>query len=244
MRTLGIITWRELGGYFSTPLAYVFLVIFLAGAGAVTFYMGNFFSRGQADLLAFFGFHPWLFLVLIPAVGMRLWAEERKTGTIELLMTLPVTTGQVVAGKFLAAWAFTAIAIALTCPIWISVSYLGDPDHGVIIASYLGSLLMAGALLALTSCLSALTKNQVIAFVVGAAASFIFMMSGLDIVLGFFTNWAPAYIVDLVASMSFLTHFQTITKGVVEVPSMVFFLSMMAVCLFINVQIVELKKAG
>jgi ABC-2 type transport system permease protein len=149
-----------------------------------------------------------------------------------------------VAGKFLAAWAFTAIAIALTFPIWISVSYLGDPDHGVIIASYLGSLLMAGALLALTSCLSALTKNQVIAFVVGAAASFIFMMSGLDIVLGFFTNWAPAYIVDLVASMSFLTHFQTITKGVVEVPSMVFFLSMMAVCLFINVQIVELKKAG
>jgi len=244
MRTLGIITWRELGGYFSTPLAYVFLVIFLAGAGAVTFYMGNFFGRGQADLLAFFGFHPWLFLVLIPAVGMRLWAEERKTGTIELLMTLPVTTGQVVAGKFLAAWAFTAIAIALTFPIWISVSYLGDPDHGVIIASYLGSLLMAGALLALTSCLSALTKNQVIAFVVGAAASFIFMMSGLDIVLGFFTNWAPAYIVDLVASMSFLTHFQTITKGVVEVPSMVFFLSMMAVCLFINVQIVELKKAG
>jgi len=244
MRTLGIITWRELGGYFSTPLAYVFLVIFLAGAGAVTFYMGNFFSRGQADLLAFFGFHPWLFLVLIPAVGMRLWAEERKTGTIELLMTLPVTTGQVVAGKFLAAWAFTAIAIALTFPIWISVSYLGDPDHGVIIASYLGSLLMAGALLALTSCLSALTKNQVIAFVVGAAASFIFMMSGLDIVLGFFTNWAPAHIVDLVASMSFLTHFQTITKGVVEVPSMVFFLSMMAVCLFINVQIVELKKAG
>jgi ABC-2 type transport system permease protein len=244
MRTLGIITWRELGGYFSTPLAYVFLVIFLAGAGAVTFYMGNFFGRGQADLLAFFGFHPWLFLVLIPAVGMRLWAEERKTGTIELLMTLPVTTGQVVAGKFLAAWAFTAIAIALTFPIWISVSYLGDPDHGVIIASYLGSLLMAGALLALTSCLSALTKNQVIAFVVGAAASFIFMVSGLDIVLGFFTNWAPAYIVDLVASMSFLTHFQTITKGVVEVPSMVFFLSLMAVCLFINVQIVELKKAG
>ena len=244
MRTLGIITRRELGGYFSTPLAYVFLVIFLAGAGAVTFYMGNFFGRRQADLLAFFGFHPWLFLVLIPAVGMRLWAEERKSGTIELLMTLPVTTGQVVAGKFLAAWAFTAIAIALTFPIWISVNYLGEPDHGVIIASYLGSLLMAGALLALTSCLSALTKNQVIAFVVGAAASFIFMMSGLDIVLGLFTNWAPAYIVDLIASLSFLTHFQTITKGVVQVPSVVFFLSMMAVCLFINVQIVELKKAG
>jgi ABC-2 type transport system permease protein len=244
MRSLWIITWRELGAYFSTPLAYVFLVIFLAGAGAVTFYMGDFFGRRQADLMAFFGFHPWLFLVLIPAVGMRLWAEERKSGTIELLMTLPVTTGQVVAGKFLAAWAFTAIAIALTFPIWISVAYLGEPDHGVIFASYLGSLLMAGALLALTSCLSALTKNQVIAFVVGAAASFIFMMSGLDIVLGFFTNWAPAYIVDLIASMSFLTHFQTITKGVVEVPSVVFFLSMMAVCLFINVQIVELKKAG
>ncbi len=244
MRILGVITRRELGGYFSTPLAYVFIVIFLSGTGAVTFYIGNFFGRRQADLLAFFGFHPWLFLVLIPAVGMRLWAEERKSGTIELLMTLPVTTGQVVAGKFLAAWAFTAIAVALTFPIWISVNYLGDPDNGVIVASYLGSLLMAGALLALTSCLSALTKNQVIAFVVGAAASFIFMMSGLDIVLGFFTDWAPGYIVDLISSLSFLTHFQTITKGVIQAPSVIFFLSMMAVCLFINVQIVELKKAG
>jgi len=144
MRTLGVITRRELGGYFSTPLAYVFIVIFLAGTGAVTFYLGNFFGRRQADLLAFFSFHPWLFLVLIPAVGMRLWAEERKSGTIELLMTLPVTTGQVVAGKFLAAWAFTTIAVALTFPIWISVNYLGDPDNGVIVASYLGSLLMAG----------------------------------------------------------------------------------------------------
>ena len=244
MKILGIITRRELGAYFSTPLAYVFIVIFLAGAGAVTFFMGDFFARRQADLQAFFSFHPWLFLVLIPAVGMRLWSEERKSGTIELLMTLPVTTGQVVVGKFLAAWTFTAIALALTFPIWISVGYLGDPDHGVIIASYLGSLLMAGALLALTSCLSALTKNQVIAFVIGAAASFIFLMSGLDLVLGLFRDWAPAYLVDMVSSLSFLTHFETIAKGVIQASAIVFFLSMITVCLFINAQIVELKKAG
>lgn len=244
MRIVGVITRRELAAYFSTPLAYVFIVIFLAGAGAVTFFVGDFFARRQADLFSFFGFHPWLFLVLIPAVGMRLWAEERKSGTIELLMTLPVTTGQAVAGKFLAAWMFTAIALALTFPIWISVNYLGDPDNGVIMASYLGSLLMAGALLALTACLSALTKNQVIAFVIGAAASFLFMMSGLELVIGLFRDWAPAYIVDMVASLSFLTHFQTITKGVVQAPAVIFFLTMIAVCLFINAQIVELKKAG
>ncbi len=244
MRNIWIITKRELAAYFSTPLAYVFIVTFLAGAGAVTFFMGDFFGRRQADLQSFFSFHPWLFLVLIPAVGMRLWAEERKTGTIELLMTLPVTTGEAVVGKFLAAWVFTGIALALTFPIWISVNYLGDPDNGVIFASYVGSLLMAGALLALASCLSALTRNQVIAFVIGSAASFLFLMSGLDLVLGMFRSWAPAYVLDMVSSLSFLTHFQTIADGVLPLPAIVFFLSMMAVCLFINAQIVELKKAS
>ena len=244
MRNVWIIAKRELSAYFATPLAYVFIVIFLAGAGAVTFFIGDFFGRRQADLQSFFSFHPWLFLVLIPAIGMRLWAEERKSGTIELLMTLPVTTGEAVFGKFLAAWIFTGIALGLTFPIWISVNYLGDPDNGVILASYIGSLLMAGALLALASCLSALTRNQVIAFVIGAAASFLFLMSGLDLVLGLFRSWAPSYVVDMVASLSFLVHFQTITEGVLPIPAIVFFLSMMAVCLFINAQIVEIKKAS
>ncbi|MSP20220.1 MAG: ABC transporter permease [Alphaproteobacteria bacterium] len=244
MRNVWIIAKRELSAYFSTPLAYVFIVIFLAGTGAVTFFIGDFFGRGQADLQSFFSFHPWLFLVLIPAIGMRLWAEERKTGTIELLMTLPVTTGEAVVGKFVAAWLFTGIALGLTFPIWISVNYLGDPDNGVIFASYVGSMLMAGALLALASCISALTRNQVIAFVIGAAASFLFLMSGLDLVLGLFRGWAPAYVLEMVASMSFLVHFQTIAEGVLPIPAIIFFLSMITVCLFINAQIVELKKAS
>ena len=244
MRELIIITRRELGAYFATPLAYVFLVIFLGASGAVTFFLGDFFNRRQADLESFFGFHPWLFLVLIPAVGMRLWAEERKSGTIELLMTLPVTTTQAVVGKFVAAWLFTGLALLLTFPIWISVNYLGSPDNGVIFASYVASFLMAGALLALASCLSALTKNQVIAFVISATACFMFLMSGLDLVLGVFKGWAPDYLISMIASMSFLTHFDTISQGVLQLPAIIFFLSMMAVCLFINVQVVELKKAG
>jgi len=244
MRALWIITRREFAAYFSTPLAYVFIVIFLAGAGAVTFFIGDFFSRRQSDLVSFFSFVPWLFLVLIPAVGMRLWAEERKSGSIELLMTLPVTTGQAVGGKFLAAWLFTGIAVALTFPLWLSVNYLGDPDNGVILAGYVGTMLMAGALLALAGCLSALTRNQVIAFVVGTAASFLFMMSGLDLVLSMFRSWAPPYMIDMISALSFLTHFQTMAQGVLHLPALVFFSSMILVCLFINVQIVELKKAG
>src|SRR5262249_26688900 len=169
MRNVIVIAKRELAAYFISPLAYVFIVIFLALAGAFGFYVGGFFQRGQADLGAFFIFHPWLFMVLVPAIGMRLWAEERRSGTIELLMTLPITPIEAVLGKFLAAWAFTTIALALTFPMWLTVNYLGAPDNGVIIASYIGSWLMAGAFLALSSCLSALTKNQVIAFIIGAA---------------------------------------------------------------------------
>ena len=244
MNALWTVTRRELGAYFSTPLAYVFIVIFLAGAGAVTFFLGDFFSRRQADLFSFFSFVPWLFLVLVPAVGMRLWAEERKSGSIELLMTLPLTTTQAVGGKFVAAWTFTCVALALTFPLWISVNYLGSPDNGVILASYFGAALMAGALLALVGCLSALTRNQVIAFVIGVAASFLFMMSGLDLVLGVFKSWAPPYVLDMVGALSFLTHFGSIAQGVLQLPALAFFVSMIAVCLFVNVQIVELKKAG
>src|SRR6185437_4070529 len=172
MRNIRYIFGRELAGYFATPVAYVFLVIFLAMAGAFTFYLGNFFDRGQADLQSFFAFHPWLYLILIPAIGMRLWAEERKTGTIELFLTLPISITEAVLGKFLAAWAFTGIALLLTFPIWITVNVLGSPDNGVIVASYIGSFLMAGGYLAIASCISAATKSQVIAFVVAAALCF------------------------------------------------------------------------
>jgi ABC-2 type transport system permease protein len=237
-----VIVRRELAAYFSTPLAYVFIVIFLALSGAFTFYMGDFFGRGQADLVAFFYYHPWLYLFLIPAVAMRLWAEERKTGTVELLMTLPVSTTQAVLGKFFAAWIFIAIALSLTFPIWITVNYLGNPDNGVIVASYVGSLLMAGAFLAIGSSISALTKNQVIAFIVAAVVCFIFLMSGLDFVLNFFKGWLPGFLVDAVAGLSFLTHFSAITKGVIDLRDVIYFASLIGVFLFANVVLVDVKK--
>lgn len=237
-----VILRRELAAYFSTPLAYVFIVIFLALSGAFSFYMGGFFERGRADLMSFFNFHPWLYLFLIPAVAMRLWAEERKTGTVELLMTLPVSTTQAVLGKFLAAWCFIAIAVALTFPMWITVNYLGDPDNGVIVASYVGSLLMAGAFLAIGACVSAATKNQVIAFIVAAVVCFLFLMSGLDFVLSFFRGWLPPFLVDVVASMSFLTHFGAITRGVLDLRDIVFFGALIGVALLANTVVVDIKK--
>ena len=235
---------REFAGYFLTPLAYIFIVIFLALNGALTFYLGRFFERGQADLAPFFTFHPWLYLMLIPAVAMRLWAEERKSGTIELLMTLPVSTTQVVLGKYLAAWAFISVAVALTFPFWLTVNYLGDPDNGVIFASYFGSLVLAGAFLAVGVCISALTKNQIIAFIVSAVVCFVFLSSGLEIVLAFFRGWAPAFVVDTIAALSFLTHFVAITGGVIDLRDVIFFASVIGISLFVNVALVDLKKAG
>jgi len=242
MRVTLAIARRELTAYFSTPLAYVFLVAFVASAGAATFYFGGFMERRQADLTPFFDFHPWLYLVFIPAVGMRLWAEERRQGTSELLMTLPVTAWQAVLGKFLAAWAFVGIALALTFPIWISVNYLGSPDNGVILAGYVASLLMAGALVAVTSFASSLTNSQVIAFVLGVVASFLLLMSGLPLVLNLFTGWAPQYVVDLVASFSLLTHFDAVARGVLDMRSIVFFASLILLFLFLNRQVVEVWK--
>ena len=242
MKVLFNIVKRELASYFSTPLAYVFIVIFLMLIGSFTFYLGNFFVRVQADLNSFFAFHPWVYILLIPAVTMRLWAEERKSGTIELLMTLPLTTAQSVIGKFFAAWIFICIALILTFPIWITVNYLGQPDNGVIFAGYIGSLFMSGAYLSIGSCISAITKNQVIAFVISATVCFIFTMSGLDIVLNFFKIWAPEFLVNTISSMSFLTHFESITKGVIEVRDFLFYLSVIFFWLFLNVIVVEFKK--
>src|SRR5512147_2592582 len=191
---------RELASYFATPVAYVFIVIFLVLSSAFTFYLGNFYERGQADLQPFFNFHPWLYLFLVPAVGMRLWSEERKSGTIELLLTLPVTMWQAVVGKFLAAWAFIGVALVLTFPIWLTVNYLGSPDNGVIFASYIGSFLMAGGYLAIGAAISAMTSNQVIAFVVSVVVCFLFTVSGAPIVLDFFRDWAPLLLLNTIAS--------------------------------------------
>ena len=243
MRQILAIFRRELAGYFSTPIAYVFIVIFIFLSGIFTFYLGNFFARGQADLLPFFNFHPWLYLFLIPALAMRLWAEERRSGTVELLLTLPITAWQAVLGKFLAAWVFTGIALALTFPMWWSVNFLGDPDNGVIAASYVGSLLMAGAFLAIGSCLSAITKNQVIAFVLSAVVCLLFVLSGFPLVLDFFSAWAPEFIVETISSFSFLTHFDAIGKGVIYLKDVVYFLSLITFWLFANVILIELKKA-
>ena len=244
MRNIWIVTKRELGAYFGTPLAYVFAVIFVALTGAFAFFIGNFFERGQADLQPFFNYHPWLYLLLVPAIAMRLWAEERKAGTIELLMTLPISTWEAIVGKFLAAWIFIGMALALTFPMWITVNILGNPDNGVILASYFGSFLMAGAFLAIGSCVSALTKNQVIAFIVATTICFLLVMSGLELVLGFFRGWAPAFIVDAIASMSFLNHFELISRGVITLPSLFFYFSIIAFFLFANVVIVEQRKAA
>lgn len=233
---------RELGGYFATPVAYVFIVIFLLTTAAFTFYLGNFFERGQADLKSFFTYLPWLYLFLIPAIGMRLWSEERKTGTLELLLTLPVSVPAAVIGKFLAAWAFTGIALALTFPLWITVNFLGEPDNGVILAGYVGSLLMAGGYLAIASCLSATTQNQVIAFVVGTVVCFAFTVSGAPLVLEFFSAWAPDAVLNQIAGFSFLTHFQSIVEGVIDMRDLVYFASLIAVWLFANVIIIEQKK--
>lgn len=244
MRNICQIFKRELSGYFATPVAYVFLVIFLGMAGAFAFYLGNFFDRGQADLSSFFVFHPWLYLILIPALAMRLWAEERKSGTIELFLTLPISIGEAVVGKFLAAWAFTAIALALTFPLWLTVNALGNPDNGVILAGYIGSLLMAGGFLAIGACVSAATKSQVIAFVVAAALCFIFTVSGSPIVLNFFSGWAPQTVVDAIASFSFIAHFNAISRGVIDLRDLIYFGTLIAVFLFANAALVDLKKSA
>ena len=244
MHNITIIAKREFKNYFVTPLAYIFLVIFIALTGSFAFYIGRFFSSEQASLQVFFTYHPWLYMMLMPAIAMRLWAEERKSGTIEILMTLPISTTEAVLGKYFAAWAFSGIALLLTFPIWVSVNWLGSPDNGVIIASYLGSFFMAGAFLSIGSCISALTKNQVIAFIVAATVCFLFTMSGLDMVLDFFRSWAPEIVVQTIASMSFLTHFSAILKGVIDIRDLIYFLSLIAFWLFANVVIIDLKKAA
>lgn len=243
MNSINVIFRRELRSYFVTPLAYVYIVIFLMMTGVFSFYLGHFFERRQADLVSFFMFHPWLYLFLIPAVSMRLWAEERKTGTLELLLTLPITLGQAVLGKFLAAWLFTGLALLLTFPMWLTVNYLGNPDNGVILASYVGSWLMAGGFIAIGSCMSASTSNQVIAFILSVVVCFLFVVAGFPIVLDAFQSWASAPIVDAISALSFLTHFEAISKGVLDLRDVFYFLIMMAAWLVATAIVIDMKKA-
>ncbi len=243
MEAVTTILRRELAGYFATPVAYVFIVIYLVMNGVFTFYLGGFFERGLADLEPFFRFHPWLYLFLVPAISMRLWAEERRAGTIELLLTLPVTTGQAVLGKFLAAWLFLGLALLLTVPIWVTVNYLGDPDNGVILAAYAGSWLMAGGMLAIGSCMSAVTRSQVIAFILSVAACFVFLLSGLPMVMNVFSGWAPQFLLDGIASLSFLSHYSDISRGVIDLRDLVYFVLVAGFWLLANVIVLELRKA-
>ena len=235
---------REFTSYFVSPVAYVFIVIFLFMTGVFSFYLGAFYESNQADLEPFFRFHPWLYLFLIPAISMRLWSDERKSGTIELLMTLPVSITNTVVAKYLAAWSFTAIALFLTFPMWITVNYLGNPDNTVILASYIGSLIMAGGFLAIGSCISALTKSQVIAFVISVVICFMFILSGFPMVLDLFESWAPQAVVDAIASFSFLTHFTSIKKGVIDIRDVIYFAALITFWLYVNIVIIENKKAN
>jgi ABC-2 type transport system permease protein len=243
MNPVATIFRRELSGYFATPLAYVFIVIFLVLAAVFTFQVGGFLERGQADLQSFFRWHPWIYLVLIPAISMRLWAEERNSGSIELLMTLPIELWQAVLGKFLAAWCFAGVALLLTFPMWITVNYLGHPDNGVIAAGYLGSWLMAGSFLAIGMCLSAATRNQVIAFVTAALVGFLFLLAGFPLVLDLIRGVLPAPVVEAIASLSFLTHFEAVSKGVIDLRDLVYFISLAGFWLVATALVLDMKKA-
>ncbi|GBL04732.1 ABC transporter permease subunit [Glaciecola sp. KUL10] len=244
MSATSIIFKREFVSFFATPVAYVFIAIFLIMSGIFTFMMGNFFERGQADLLPFFNFHPWLYLFLVPAIAMRTWSEERKSGSIEFLMTLPLSTAQIMAGKFLAAWAVLALCLLLTFPLWITVSYLGQPDHGIILAAYLGSWLMSGAFLAVGMCMSALTKNQVIAFILAIVMCFLLVLSGTNIVLDAFQTWVSIGVLDTIASLSFLTHYDAMAKGIISANDVVYYVLSILVWLSAGYLAIESKKAS
>ncbi|MEM9101537.1 MAG: ABC transporter permease subunit [Pseudomonadota bacterium] len=239
----GIIFRRELNSYFSTPLALVFTVIFLVLSGIFTFQISGFYDRGQADLQVFFRWLPWLYLILVPAISMGLWSDERKTGTIELLLTLPVSIWNVVIGKFLAAWLFICISLALTFPLWITVNYLGDPDNGVILSSYFASALMAGGFLAVGSLVSATTKNQIIAFIMSLVICFLFVVSGESFILEFFDGWMPEFIVNAIESFSFITYFESFNRGLVDLRNILFFCGLIIVWLMATAIIIDMKKA-
>ena len=235
---------REWRGYFSSPVAFVFIVIFLLLSGFFTFMVAGFFERGEAGLQTFFGWHPWLYLFLVPAVGMRMWSEERRLGTIELLLTMPITPWQAIVGKFLASWAVVALALALTFPVVLTVNYLGSPDNGVILGGYIGSLLMAGAYLSISAMTSAMTRNQVVSFIVAVVISLFLILAGFPPVTNMLVSWAKPWLVDGIAAFSVMTHFESIQKGVLDTRDVIYFLSVIVFCLFTTSVIIRAHRAG
>ena len=229
-----IIAERELAGYFSSPVAYVFIVIFLVLIGFFTFSdtLGGFFPRNEASLASFFNWHPWIYLFLVPAVGMRLWAEERRQGTIELLLTMPISPGHAILGKFLASWAFLALALLLTFPAVVTVSYLGDPDHGVTITGYIGSFLLGGSYLAISCMTSALTRNQVVSFILSVVLCLFLILAGYEPVTNMLTGWAPGFLVSLVSSFSVMTHYFNFQRGVIDTRDLLYFIALIGFCLY------------
>jgi ABC-2 type transport system permease protein len=242
------ITKRELGAYFSSPIAYVFLVIFLLLCGFFTFFMntglGTYFRHDDASLVTFFMWHPWFYLFLVPAVGMRLWAEERRVGTLELLMTMPITAWQAIVGKFLASWLFLGLALVLTFPLWITTNYLGHPDNGVIVAGYVGSWLMAGAYLAISCITSAMTRSQVVSFIIALVVCLFLILAGYPPVIDFLNQAAKPWLVNLAASLSVMTHFEGFQKGVLDSRDVIFFLSIIVFSLFTTSVILRGHRAG
>jgi ABC-2 type transport system permease protein len=244
MKPVLTIVKRELSAYFTSPVAYVFLVIFLLLTGFFTFTAGNFFERGEASLAAFFGWHPWLYLVVVPAIGMRLWAEERRSGTLELLFTMPITTWQAIVAKFLASWLFIGVALLLTFPAVITVNVLGQPDNGAIFAGYLGSFFLAGAYLAITCMTSAMTRNQVVAFILSVVICLFLVLAGFNPVTDLMVRWASPAVVDTVAAFSVVTHFDGFQRGVIDARDLVFFLSVIGFALFATGVILRAHRAG
>jgi len=235
---------RELGGYFASPVAYVFIVIFLLLCGFFTFMLGGFFERREASLVSFFLWHPWLYLFLVPAVGMRLWSEERRLGTMELLLTMPVTSWQAIVGKFLASWLFLALALVLTFPVVLSVNYLGNPDNGVIFCAYIGSFLLAGAYLAVGCLTSAMTRNQVISFILSVVICLFLILAGWPPVTNLLIRWAPAALVDFVSSFSVIPHFDGFQKGVLDSRDIIFFFSIIGFALFSTGVVIRNLRSG
>jgi ABC-2 type transport system permease protein len=235
---------REISGYFASPVAYVFIVIFLLLCGFFTFMAGGFFERGEASLVSFFLWHPWLYLFLVPAVGMRLWSEERRLGTIELLLTMPITAWQAILGKFLASWAFLGLALFLTFPVVLTVTYLGDADMGPIVCGYLGSFLLAGGYLAVSCMTSAITRNQVVSFILAVVICLFLILAGWPPVTNMLVEWAASWIVDIVAGFSVMPHFEGFHRGVIDSRDVLFFLSMIGFSLFTTSVIIRSHRAG
>jgi ABC-2 type transport system permease protein len=235
---------REVSGYFASPVAYVFIVIFLLLAGFFTFMVSGFFERGQASLEMFFAWHPWLYLFLVPAVGMRMWSEERRLGTIELLLTMPVTPWQAIVGKFLASWLVLILALALTFPLVITVNYLGHPDNGIIAAGYVGSVLLSGAYLAIAAMTSAMTRNQVVSFILSVVLCLFLILAGWPPVTDLLVRWANPWFVQAISAFSVMTHFDAIQKGVLDSRDILYFISVIVFCLFTTSVILRAHRAG